>query len=426
LVVVQLEQVFGAVISLFFSHRILGAALDAASRGLNVACVEQEDFGSGTSSRSTKLIWGGSRYLVEAFVALFNFDLRLIRNPIKTITKFKQDFKMVMNCHRERKFLVLSQPHLVKWIPIAVPLTSWLLWPPPFKYPLAAIGPLGLFPAFFKFYDALSGFSCPPSHIMTPSRTSRKFPQMVMDKLKYCSVFYEGQFNDARTNLAIAQTAAREGATMGNYCRVVSLTHSPEGKVNGAIIKDEISGDTFPIKAKGVLLCAGPFTDAVRKMEDPAGVPAVTGARGIHIVLPGYFAPPDFGLVDMNTSDGRFMFYLPWENHVIIGTTDHRTEPTMRPIPPETEILWLLNEAKKYINPELKLRRKDVLSSWSGIRPLAVDPNADPSRTASVSRDHVVSHNPKTNMVFVSGGKWTTYREMYDPISSLSAITHLR
>ena len=141
-------------------------------------------------------------------------------------------------------------------------------------------------------------------------------------------------------------------------------------------------------------------------MEDPAGVPAVTGARGIHIVLPGYFAPRDFGLVDMNTSDGRFMFYLPWEGHVIIGTTDHRTEPTMRPVPPETEILWLLNEAQKYISPELKLRRRDVLSSWSGIRPLAVDPNADPSRTASVSRDHVVSHNPKTNMVFVSGGKW--------------------
>lgn len=235
---------------------------------------------------------------------------------------------------------------------------------------------------------------------------------MVIDNLKYCSVFYEGQFDDARTNLAIAQTAAREGAAMGNYCNVINLTHDSTGKVNGAVIKDEISGEIFEVRAKGVLICAGPFTDAVRKMENEKCPPAVTGARGIHIVLPGYFAPSAFGLVDMSTSDGRFMFYLPWEGHVLVGTTDHRTEPTMRPIPPETEIRWLLNEAAKYINPELKIRRKDVLSSWSGIRPLAVDPHADPTRTASVSRDHVVSLDEKTNLVFVSGGKWTTYREM--------------
>lgn len=129
----------------------IGAALDAAKRGLKVACVEREDFASGTSSRSTKLLWGGSRYLVQAFVSLFNFDLRLLRSPSTTLQNFVKEFKMVMNCHRERSFMLENQPHLTHWVPIAVPLKNWLIWPPPFNYPPAALGPLGLFPLFFKF-----------------------------------------------------------------------------------------------------------------------------------------------------------------------------------------------------------------------------------------------------------------------------------
>lgn len=127
------------------------AALDATKRGLRVLCIEKEDFGSATSSRSTKLLWGGSRYLVEAFVSLFNFDLRLIRSPINTIRKFLDEFRMVLNCHRERTFMLKNQPHLTSWVPIAVPLNKWLIWPPPFNYPPAALGPVGLFPLFFKF-----------------------------------------------------------------------------------------------------------------------------------------------------------------------------------------------------------------------------------------------------------------------------------
>ena len=127
-----------------------GVALDAVARGLSVACVEREDFASGTSSRSTKLLWGGSRYLVSAFVSLFNHDLRLLRRPKDTINKFLEEFKMVMNCHRERRFLLNKQPHLTNWVPIAVPL----LWPPPFKYPPAAFGPLDIFPLFFKFVSS--------------------------------------------------------------------------------------------------------------------------------------------------------------------------------------------------------------------------------------------------------------------------------
>jgi len=389
----------------------VGVALDAALRGLKVVCVEREDISSGTSSRSTKLLWGGSRYLVTSLVSLFNHDLRLIRKPKETIQKFLEEFKMVMNCHRERRFLLNKQPHLTNWLPIAVPLTKWLIWPPPFNYPPAVFGPLGLFPLFFKFYDALSGYNCPPSHIMSTSRARRKFPQLAVNDIKYCSVFYEGQHDDARTNLSIALTAAKNGASIANYCDVIKLIKDSHGKVIGATIQDKISNEQFDVLAKSVIFCGGPFTDELRKLDNPNCENVVKGAGGIHIVIPGYYAPSNFGLVDMATSDGRFLFYLPWEGHVLIGTTDHPSEPSMRPVPSEREIQWILAEASKYLTKELKMRRQDVLSAWSGIRPLAGDPNSD-ENTASVSRDHVISYNPSSDVIFVAGGKWTTYREM--------------
>lgn len=247
---------------------------------------------------------------------------------------------------------------------------------------------------------------------MSRARAQRKFPQLANNLLKYCSVFYEGTHDDARTNLAVAQTAAREGAMMLNYCEAVEFIRDDAGqKVVGVKVHDHLSGEVAVVRTKGLLLCGGPFTDELRLKEDASSKPAVTGAAGIHIVLPSYFAPSGIGMVDMSTSDGRFLFYLPWNDHVIVGTTDHKCVPTTRPVPPEQEIRWLLHEASKYLSPEVKLRRCDVLSAWSGIRPLATDPHAAGS-TAHASRDHVVSYNPQTGVVFVTGGKWTTFREM--------------
>ena len=175
---------------------------------------------------------------------------------------------------------------------------------------------------------------------MTPKRAIRKFPQLANNEIKYCSVFYEGTHDDARTNLAIAQTAAAEGALIANYCEARALLHEnptdKSGRVVGARVCDVVSGKEFDIRAKSVLLCGGPFTDELRVMEDPSCKPAIEGASGIHIVLPAYFAPENIGLVDMNTSDGRFMFFLPWKGHVVVGTTDHKCQPTMRPIPEES------------------------------------------------------------------------------------------
>lgn len=202
-----------------------GAALDAALRGLNVACVEREDFSSGTSSRSTKLIWAGSRYLVQALVRLFS--LQTLKTPISSCKSFMADFRMVRNCHRERAFLLEKQPHLTNWRAVAVPLTRWLLWPPPFSYPPAVFGPMGLFSLFFRAYDGLSYFSCPSSHVLSRKRAERIFPQLEAHNLKYAQVssflgsnsplsllqvFYEGQHNDARTNVAIALSAAQQGS----------------------------------------------------------------------------------------------------------------------------------------------------------------------------------------------------------------------
>jgi glycerol-3-phosphate dehydrogenase len=248
---------------------------------------------------------------------------------VDTVERFKDVFRMVLSCHRERSFLIETQPHLVAWMPIAVPFTKWFIWPAPFNHPLASLGPLGLFPLFFKFYDSLCGFRCPPSHIMSPARTARKFPQLSVDTIKYCSVFYEGQFDDARMNLCLALTAAREGATMANYCEVVRLLKNPgSSKVVGAVVRDTIEGKEFNVYARSVLFCGGAYTDGLRRMElegsKVAMAPAVTAAAGTHIVVPSYFSPSNFGLVDMNTSDGRFLFILPFMGHVLIGTTDKK------------------------------------------------------------------------------------------------------
>ncbi len=183
---------------------------------------------------------------------------------------------------------------------------------------------------------------------MTQSRARRKFPQLAHDKLKYCAVFYEGTHDDSRTNIAVAQTAARDGAVILNYFEVIGFLKDDDSvdsaevrdpinaKVKGVLVKDSLTDQVYSVHASNVLVCGGPFTDSVRKMQNPKAAEAVTGAAGIHIVLPSYFAPATFGLVDMQTSDGRFLFFLPWNGHVLVGTTDHKTIPSMRPEPDES------------------------------------------------------------------------------------------
>lgn len=381
-----------------------GVALDAQMRGLNTALIERADFSSETSSRSTKLIWAGIRYIATATSQLLR--LKNLTRPIDAIGDFTDEFKMVMGAHKERRILLENNPHLTNWVPIAVPLKEWVQWPPPFGHPLFASVPL-VFPAILKFYDSLSGFSCPPSHLMSKSRAKRKFPQLDED-VKYVSVFYEGQHNDARTATCIALTAAEEGATVCNYTEMTGIIRADgdKGKAVGIKCRDNLTGKEFEVRAKCIIFSGGPFTDSLRKLEDPDAKPAVAAAAGTHIVLPGYYSPEGIGLLDINTSDGRFLFFLPWQGFTIVGTTDRKGPPESTPEAPEQEIQWLLHEAEKYLAKDLKVRRSDVLSAWQGFRPLASDPNAPPG--APVSRDHIISTNPDTGITFITGGKWTT------------------
>merc|ERR1712238_413186 len=405
-------------------------ALDACTRGLSTALIERSDFASETSARSNKLIWAGIRYIGTSLAQLLRF--RNFTRPLAAIDDFIGEFNMVLGCHKERKLIMENNPHLTNWVPIAVPMRTWISWPPPLGHPLFALAPFTM-PAVLKFYDSLSGFSCPPSHVMGKARARRKFPQLDQD-FKYVSVFYEGQHNDARTATCIALAAAEEGATITNHTEMIGIVREGdlndesttlkkgEGIAVGAIVRDKISGKEFVVRARSIIFAGGPFTDGMRKMEDPKSKPAVNGAAGTHIILPGYYSPDGFGLLDINTSDGRFLFFLPWEGTTLVGTTDRKGDPaTSYPGPPEEEIQWLLEETSKYIASDITVRRSDVLSAWQGYRPLvSSDPHASSSNGngdgQSVSRDHIISTNPDTGITFITGGKWTTYREMAEDV----------
>ena len=401
-----------------------GVALDAATRGLKTACVERGDFASETSSRSSKLLWGGSKYIATAVSQLFSW--KSLTQPISAIGAFYSEMKMVLHCHKERTYMMETHPHLVNWVPIAIPFKSWIMWEPVLDHPLFMILPL-IAPIFTKFYDSLSGFHCPSSYVLGPRKAKETFPQL-QDEVKYCAVLHEGQHNDARTCTSIALTAALKGATIANHVEVVEVIHGgPEGaSATGVRCVDRLSGRKFVLKAKAIIFAGGPYTDSLRRLEEPECKPAVGAGAGCHIVLPGYYSPQSMGLADMRTSRGAFLFFLPWKGSTVVGTTDRKSPAQTSPGVEEDEIQYLLNEVSRYLTPDLQVRRSDVLSAWRGWRPLAKDPHAPPG--APVSRDHLISTNPSTGITFVTGGKWTTYREMaehtIDRIVSSKRLAH--
>ena len=235
--------------------------------------------------------------------------------------------------------------------------------------------------------------------------------------MKFAADFYEAQHNDARTNVAIALSAAEYGANICNYVEGTELIFKKGGGKEAVGIKARDvmgGGDDMEIRAKKIIFAGGPYTDLMRKMEDKDTKPAVQGASGSHVVLPGYYCPKDMGLLDYNTSDGRFLFFLPWQGHTLVGTTDKKCDAETLPAAPEDEIQWILNECGKYLSNDLRVRRSDVQSAWRGWRPLAVDPHLPPG--APPSRDHVISENPETGVIFIAGGKWTTWREMAEDV----------
>ncbi|XP_040296134.1 glycerol-3-phosphate dehydrogenase, mitochondrial [Bufo bufo] len=373
-----------------------GCALDAVTRGLKTALVERDDFSSGTSSRSTKLIHGGVRYLQKAIMKL---DV--------------EQYKLVKEALHERANLLEIAPHLSAPLPIMLPVYKW--WQLPYYW-------VGI-----KAYDLVAGSQClKSSYVLSKSKALELFPMLQKDRLVGAIVYYDGQHNDARMNLAIALTAARYGAATANYTEVVGLLKKtdPETgaeRVCGARCRDVLTGQEFDVRAKCVINATGPFTDSLRKMDNRQTSKICQPSAGVHIVMPGYYSPDNMGLLDPATSDGRVIFFLPWEKMTIAGTTDTPTEITHHPIPTEGDINFILTEVRNYLSSDVEVRRGDVLAAWSGIRPLVTNPNS--TDTQSISRNHVVDVS-ESGLVTIAGGKWTTYRSMAEDTMNAAIKAH--
>ncbi|KAJ8422309.1 hypothetical protein Cgig2_027008 [Carnegiea gigantea] len=372
-----------------------GVALDAATRGLRVGLVEREDFSSGTSSRSTKLIHGGrheqSEYLKQTTQASFYFSQRA--------RLFYSKLKLVFHALKERKQVIDNAPHLCHSLPCMTPCFDWYeavyYWAGLKLYDLVA-GPRLLH--LSRYYSAQESIELFPTLRRVGNGKS----------LKGTVVYYDGQMNDSRLNVGLACTAALAGASVLNHAEVVSLlNHEVDGRIIGARVCDNLSGEEFATYAKVVVNAAGPFCDSIRKLARADAPLMICPSSGVHIVLPDYYSPEGMGLIVPKTKDGRVVFMLPWLGRTVAGTTDSNTEITLLPEPHEGEIQFILEAISDYLN--VKVRREDVLSAWSGIRPLAMDPRA--KTTEGISRDHVVCED-FPGLVTITGGKWTTYRSM--------------
>lgn len=349
----------------------MGVAVDAASRGYAVCLLERGDFGQGTSSRSTKLIHGGVRYLQQGNIPL------------------------VMESLHERGLLRQNAPHLVEEIPFVIPDYAW--WEKPFY----GIG--------MKVYDVLAGrYGFSSSEILSKEEVLARIPTIRPDDLLGGTLYYDGQFDDARLLINLMCTAVEQGATVLNHAPVIEFTYDDQKMANGVVCRDNETGETYTLSAKCVVNATGPFTDTVRKMDNSAAVPIMAPSQGVHIVLPAEFLPGDSAIMVPHTSDGRVMFAIPWRGHTLIGTTDVPVQQVpFEPVPLAEEIDFILETAAPYFTRQPT--RSDITCAFAGIRPLARG-NSE-GDTSSLSRDFVIDISP-SGLLTLTGGKWTTYRKM--------------
>ncbi len=349
----------------------LGAAVDAASRGHRTLLVEQADFAKGTSSRSTKLVHGGVRYLKQGSVM------------------------MVLGALRERGLLKKNAPHLVHELAFVIPTYKW--WERSFY----SIG--------MKVYDRLAGkLGFGKSRSLNRKQTLAALPNLDANGLRGGILYYDGQFDDSRLAINLARTAASAGATLVNYMACTGLIKESE-KVVGIKTVDALSGDPMQIRGKVVINATGVFVDDLRRQDEPTSQQIVAVSQGVHVVLPRRFLPGDAALMVPKTNDGRVLFALPWHGQLLVGTTDtpvpeKSNEP--RSLPEERD--FILEHARQYLAQDPTA--DDVLSVFAGLRPLVKSDDTSKG-TASLSRDHTILVSP-TGLLTVTGGKWTTYRKM--------------
>jgi glycerol-3-phosphate dehydrogenase len=359
----------------------VGVAVDAASRGYSVLLLEQSDFGKGTSSRSTKLVHGGVRYLQQGNIPL------------------------VMEALRERGRLRRNAPHLVTDQAFVVPNYVW--WEAPFY----GIG--------MRVYDALAGkYGFGSSRNLSRDETIERLPTIETEGLRGGVVYHDGQFDDARLLVDLAHTAAKQGAVLLTYARVIGLERDADGYVTGVAAADQETGDTFRMGARVVVNATGVFTDQIRRMDDPDAHPMIRPSQGVHLVLPRPFLGGDSAIMVPHTDDGRVLFAIPWHGVVVVGTTDTPVEEaTLEPLPLEEEVEFLLTHAARYLTRDPG--PGDVLSCFAGLRPLVAAGESE--ETASLSRDHTLQVSG-SGLVTITGGKWTTYRKMAEDTVDHAAI----
>lgn len=350
----------------------LGIAVDAATRGYKTILLEQHDFAKGTSSRSTKLVHGGVRYLAMG------------------------DIKLVYGALHERGVIFRNAPHLAHAQPFIIPCYSvFSKW----KY---LVG--------LKIYDWLAGCHRIGKSTFVPKKeTSEALPGIKTNRLQGGVRYFDGQFDDARLAINLAQTAADYGAAVLNYCKVTALCKDDGGKVTGLRFTDEETGRTIPIKAKAVVNATGVFVDDILRMDVVKHQPLVRSSQGTHVVVNRDFLGDRDALMIPETSDGRVLFGVPWHNHLLLGTTDTPINShSLEPRPLEAEVDFILKTAAGYL--KIPPEKKDILSIFAGLRPLAA-PSKENGSTKEISRDHKLIVNA-SGLITITGGKWTTYRKM--------------
>ncbi|CCH61231.1 hypothetical protein TBLA_0E01750 [Henningerozyma blattae CBS 6284] len=395
-----------------------GCAVDASTRGLNVALMEMNDFASATSSKSTKMAHGGVRYLEKAVFQLSKAQLDLVIEALN-----------------ERKHMLQTAPHLCKILPIMIPVYNY--WEVPYFY------------AGCKMYDFFAGSqNLKSAYLLSKTSAGQIAPMLDVPKLKAALVYHDGSFNDARMNVSLAVTAIENGATVLNYMEVEKLIKDPKtGKIQGATVRDRETDKKYDVMAKVVVNSTGPFSDNILQMDrnksgypdifdkaniDTSKLPSidhdnlsriavdnpkmVVPSAGVHIILPSYYCPKDMGILDVKTADGRVMFFLPWQDKVLAGTTDIPMKKVPEnPVATEADIEDILSELQHYC--KFPVKREDVLSAWAGIRPLVRDPrklspnSKGDDSTQGLVRSHFI-FTSENNLVTIAGGKWTTYRRM--------------
>lgn len=359
----------------------VAVAFEAVARGLSVAICEQGDFSSGTSSRSTKLLHGGVRYLEKAFKEL---DV--------------SQFNLVKDALRERKFLLDLAPHLTYVQPIVIPLYKY--WEIPYFF------------SGLTMYDLLSGSkSIGRSKVLSRSKILELLPAIDPKGVKGGVLYYDGLFNDSRLNVEVVTTCAQHGASVANYLKVESLIKNESGRLEGVTVTDEITGESFSVSGKFIVNATGPYVDHFRLQDNPEAKKMIRASSGAHIIIDKKLFPGGQGLLIPSTDDGRVVFILPWFDVILIGTTDEDAELEVDPQATSKDIDYLISYANRYLKRKITI--DDVLSSWSGLRPLVTDPKA--SDTAGLSRDHVIDESG-SGLITIAGGKWTTFRKMGEDV----------